>query len=371
MSISSPPTSSRSSPPSHTSGSSVLPTPASPCLAAPVEPREFTRITSKPAWMQDFICSSISPHTQPSFLSLTPLHKCFVGSSSNLQESRTYTQAVRKPEWMEAMNLELLALENNHTREVIPLPPGKRAIGCKWVYKLKMKDDGSVERCKVRLVAKGFSQVKGSGVDFVALLIYVDDVLLAGPSSTLLLQVKTYLDDMFTIKDLGAAKFFLSLQIARYDASLCLHQAKYIHDIVFDVGLLHDKCTTTPLPPGLKLSQDSGALMSDPSLYRRLNAALHVVLYLKRSSAFGLSFPSSNSFQLRTFFDTDWVSCSDSRKSLTGFFIFLGDALISWKTKKQETVSRSSAEVEYRSMAASFCELQWLSYLLRDFGLPI
>ncbi|KAL0360353.1 UNVERIFIED_CONTAM: putative mitochondrial protein [Sesamum radiatum] len=69
--------------------------------------------------------------------------------------------------------------------------------------------------------------------------------------------------------------------------------------------------------------------------------------------------------------DADWAICSDSRKSLTGFCIFLGSSLISWKTKKQSTVSCSSVKAEYRSLGSAACELKWISYILTDLGVSV
>ena len=76
-----------------------------------------------------------------------------------------FHQAVSYPHWDEAMKVELDAMETNNTWSIVPLPPDKHSIGCKWVYKIKFKSDATVERYKARLVAKGYTQQEG--VDFL------------------------------------------------------------------------------------------------------------------------------------------------------------------------------------------------------------
>jgi hypothetical protein len=77
-------------------------------------------------------------------------------------------------------------------------------------------------------------------------------------------------------------------------------------------------------------------------------------------------FPRASSLCLSGYSDDDWAGCLDSRRSISGQCFFLGTSLISWRTKKQLTVSRSSSEAEYRALGAATCELQWLLYLLKD-----
>ncbi|KAL0430697.1 UNVERIFIED_CONTAM: Retrovirus-related Pol polyprotein from transposon RE2 [Sesamum radiatum] len=456
----------------NTSPTSISPAPT------PLPSRRSTRVSVKPSWMTDFYCQLNCTTSTYMFTGFSSAYTCFVASLSALQEPRSYKKAAFRKEWTEAMNAEILALERNQTWEITKLPPRKKAIGCKWVFRLKLKEDGTVDRYKARLVAKGYTQVegvdyvesfspvakavtvrlllavaaaqnweihqldvnnaflhghldeeifmtppegyqvaegsqschdhclftKGSQSDFVALLVYVDDVLVVSPSLNLITAIKQYLDELFTIKDLGVARYFLGLQIARSTAGLSLTQSKYIHDILSDTGLLDAKSVTTPLPQGVKLCAESGSFLPDPEPYRRLidrllylgftrpdisygiqqlsqfllhpctghwAAALHLVRYLKGTPHTGLFFPSSSSFEVRAYCDADWVSCLDTRRSISGFCIFLGSARVSWKSKKRATVSRSPAEVEYRSLAATVCELQWVSYILPSLGVSL
>ena len=102
-----------------------------------------------------------------------------------------------------------------------------------------------------------------------------------------------------------------------------------------------------------------------------LTAAHHLLRYLKARPGQGLFFPTSSSLQLRAFSDAGWASYADSRRSVTGFCVFLGESLISWKSKKQTTVARSSAEAEYRALAATTSELVWIKQLLLDFHITL
>ncbi|KAJ0493281.1 putative RNA-directed DNA polymerase [Helianthus annuus] len=93
--------------------------------------------------------------------------------------------------------------------------------------------------------------------------------------------------------------------------------------------------------------------------------------YLKGAPGAGLMFKKGDRFELSAYADFDWAKCIDSRRSVTGFCIFLGNSLISWKSKKQSVVSRSSAEAEYRSMCAALCEIMWLVNILQELQVKV
>ncbi|KAL0423503.1 UNVERIFIED_CONTAM: Retrovirus-related Pol polyprotein from transposon RE2 [Sesamum radiatum] len=346
--------------------------------------RRSSRQGTKPCWMNDFVCSSSHDvDGSPKVASITPSHYAVMTVISTLQEPKSYLEANNSPEWRLAMQVEINALEANQTWEITPLPPDKMPIGCRWVFKLKLKADGSIDRYKARLVAKGYNQIEGidynesfspvaksvtvrlffaiaaasnwhihqmdvnnaflhgyleeeiymsppdgyclppghvcrlkrslyglkqasrqwnqefttqivafgfiqskhdyclftkkSGDSFLVLLLYVDDILVAGTSAELITEVKNYLDRVFTIKDLGVAKYFLGLEVARSPQGIVVTQTKYIKDIVTDTGLANARDATTPLPPGIKFTGSAGAKLPHPDVYRLLIGRL---LYL-------------------------------------------------------------------------------------------
>ncbi|GJR31677.1 RNA-directed DNA polymerase [Tanacetum coccineum] len=172
----------------------------------------------------------------------------------------------------------------------------------------------------------------------------------------------------------------------------------------FNMCLTAANLNLSPLPTNLKLSLDKGSPLPDPATYRRLvgrllyltmtrpdisyvvqhlsqfvsspkdvylQAAIHLLKYLKGSISKGIFFTVQPYLKKTGFSDADYASCLMTRKSLTGYCIFLGHSLVSWKTKKQAIVSRSSTEAEYRNIATTTCELLWLSFLLKDLHIPV
>jgi hypothetical protein len=101
-----------------------------------------------------------------------------------------------------------------------------------------------------------------------------------------------------------------------------------------------------------------------------LVAVRRIIRYLLGSSSRGLFYPAGSSIRIVAFSDTDWAGCPDTRCSITGWYMFLGDSLISWKSVKQDRVSKSSTESEYRAMSAACSEAVWLRGLLAEIGFP-
>jgi len=96
-------------------------------------------------------------------------------------------------------------------------------------------------------------------------------------------------------------------------------------------------------------------------------ATIRILKYIKGTLSLGLFFSSNTSAHLKAFCDSDWGTRSDSRQSVTGFSVYLGNSLISWKSKKQGTISKSYCEAEHRAMTTVTYEIQWLTYLIQDF----
>nr|XP_016515674.1 PREDICTED: uncharacterized mitochondrial protein AtMg00810-like [Nicotiana tabacum] len=211
-------------------------------------------------------------------------------------------------------------------------------------------------------------------------MVYVDDISLAGDNGQVIADLEAFLDQQFRIKDRSSVHYFLGLEVSLVEGGYVVHQHKYTTDLLSEFHCLDAKPVTTPLVPQNKLHIDSSDPISDPSTYRRLIGKLNFLQHTKPDISFfvqhlseflGILLSSSSDFTLKAYSDSDWAACPISRRSVTGYFILLGDSHVSWKSKKHPTVSLSSAEAEYRELKHVVAEVSWLLRLLANVGLSI
>ncbi|XP_019177741.1 PREDICTED: uncharacterized protein LOC109172946 [Ipomoea nil] len=334
---------------------------------------------------------------------------------------RTFLALVVARGWdIQQLDLNNSFLHGDLEEEVyMVLPPGfqtsKSNQVCRLLrslYGLKQESRQWNAKLTKALQDNGFHQssadpslfTKQSEHSFTALLVYVDDILVAGTNPNQIKELKHFLDRSFKIKDLGALIYFLGIEAFRNTEGINIYQRKYTLEILQENGFLEAKPAKTPSVPGQRLTSLEGNLLAQPEVFRRsvgkllyltntrpnityavqqlsqfvdkprdthLVAAHRVLRYLKASPGKGLFYPSNPHIKLQGFSDSEWATCVENRKSITGFCIYLGNSLISWKTKKQATVSRSSSEVEYKALASTTCEIQWLLYIIADMKVKV
>ncbi|RVW34837.1 Retrovirus-related Pol polyprotein from transposon RE1 [Vitis vinifera] len=381
----------------------------------------------------------------------------------------------------EAVQDEIDALEKNGTWTITDLPVGKRPVGCKWIFTIKYKADGSVERFKARLVARGFTQsygidyqetfapvaklntirillslavnqdwclqqldiknvflngdleeevymeippgfeesmaknqvcklqkslyglkqsprawfdrftktvlklgykqgqadhtlfVKKSHAGKLAILIvYVDDIILSGNDMGELQNLKKYLLEEFEVKDLGNLKYFLGMEVARSRKGIVVSQRKYILDLLKETGMLGCKPIDTPMNSQKKLGIEKemsavSQFMHSPT-EEHMEAVYRILRYLKMTPGKGLFFRKTENRDTKVYSDADWVGNIIDRRSTSGYCSFVWGNLVTWRSKKQSVVARSSAEAEDRALAQGICEGIWIKRVLSELG---
>ncbi|CAM8900631.1 unnamed protein product [Rhodiola kirilowii] len=308
-----------------------------------------------------------------------------------------------------------------HEKVYMLTPPGfysaekQQGLVCKLhksIYGLKQASRQWFSRFSDSLIAFGFQQsledyslfTLKKDNQFIILLVYVDDVVLTGTSPTLINQIKEFIHHKFRIKDLGHLKYFLGIEVARSKEGIFINQRKYALDILADHSFTDSKPVKTPLETKHGLSHSTSHPTSDPTIYRKLvgkliyltitrpdlafavhtlsqfmatptvdhlKSAHRLLRYIKLAPAQGILFSATSNLRLTGYCDADWASCPITRRSVTGYCMLLGSSVVSWKTRKQAVVSRSSAESEYCSMASACSEIVWLTRLLTDMNIPV
>jgi len=444
-----------------------------------------------------------------SYSRLSPAYRAFVASLQTVPIPRDWKCAKQDPKWNAAMKEEMHALQKNKTWELVPLPKGKKAVGCKWVFTVKQNPKGKVDRYKARLVAKGYSQTYGIDYDetfapvakmgtvrtliscavnfgwplhqmdvknaflhgdlqeevymeippgfansqtvgkvcrlkkslyglkqsprawfdrfrravcdmgytqcngdhtvfykhrktFITIMaVYVDDIVITGDDVEEIKCLKENLGRAFEVKDLGPLRYFLGIEIARSPKGIVLSQRKYVLDLLTETGMLGCRPCSTPIDKNYQASARSGDPVNRETYQRLVGRLIYlchtrpdisyavsvvsrymhdprtghmevvyrILRYLKGTPGRGLWFRKNGHLDLEGYCDADWASNKDDRRSTSGYCVFVGGNLVSWRSKKQAVVARSTAEAEYRAMALSVCEMMWLKGLLKELRL--
>ncbi|GJV86516.1 ribonuclease H-like domain-containing protein [Tanacetum coccineum] len=241
------------------------------------------------------------------------------------------------------------------------------------------------------------------GSEVAYLLLYVDDIILTASSTALLQQLIDSLHREFDMTDLEALNYFLGISDVRYSTCLFLSQRKYALQLLERVHTVNCNPFRTPVDTESKLGPD-GVPVQDPTMYRSLAGGLQyltftrldlsyavqkiylymhdprephlaalkrILLYVQGTLDLGLNLYASSTTSLVGYIDADWAGCPSTRRSTSGYCVFLGDNLLSWSGKRQHTLSRSSAEAEYRGVANVVAETAWLRNLLCELHSPL
>ncbi|GJS50908.1 ribonuclease H-like domain-containing protein [Tanacetum coccineum] len=281
----------------------------------------------------------------------------------------------------------------------------------KSLYGLKQAPRAWFQRFSSYVIRAGFYHSKTDsslfifhkGPDTAYLLLYVDDIILTASSTSLLQRIISLLHAEFAMTDLGPLNYFLGISATRTTSGIFLSQTKYATEILEQAQMLNCNPCRTPIDTEKKLGPE-GSPVTDPTLYRslagslqyltftrpdlsyavqqlclymhdprepHLNAMKRVLCYLRGTTDLGLQLFRSTTSQLIAYSYADWAGCPATCQSTSGYCVFLGDNLLTWSSKRQDTLSHSSAEAEYRGVANAVAETSWIRNLLCELHTPL
>ncbi|RVW80769.1 Retrovirus-related Pol polyprotein from transposon RE1 [Vitis vinifera] len=309
----------------------------------------------------------------------TPIR--FALSFSSVSIPKDYQEAIQNHNWKKAMDKEMSALLTRGTWDLVPLLEGVHPAACRWIFTVKYSPNGFIERYKARLVAKGYTQTQVNK-DWLMCQLDIKNTFLYG-DMTKEQSPRAWFD-----------KFSQVVFVARFRRSQADHSVfvphssssivvlivyvedilvrKYAADLLQETGLLGAKPADVPMEPNLDLWKEDEDF-EDSAWYRRLVGKL-IYLTVTRPNIVHVVGLISQFMEKpkKCHWEAAYVNYAGNkgdRKSTSSYCTFVGGNLVTWKSKKQIVVSRSSVEAEYCAMAHTTCELIWLKALPEDFGI--
>eukprot|EP00253_Pinus_taeda_P006307 PITA_06307 len=233
------------------------------------------------------------------------------------------------------MQKEYDALIKNGTWKLVDPPLGTKPIGYKWVYKNKYKVDGSLDKHKSKLVAKGNNE------SYIAF-------------------IKKELRKGFEMTDLGYVHYYLGIEVTQHPKSIFLSQKKYIGDLLNRFGMIECNHLTTPMEQNLKLTSIEGKEFEDATKYRQLVGSLNYLTTTRPDILFVVGILSR--FMQKPYFDGN----KETGVPTLGYAMSLGSGVVSWRSRKQSVPEDSTTEAEYVAAAEATKEIVWLRKILED-----
>ncbi|KAJ9562397.1 hypothetical protein OSB04_007557 [Centaurea solstitialis] len=282
----------------------------------------------------------------------------------------------------------------------------------KALYGLKQAPRAWYDTLSTFLLSKGFVRGKIDSTLFLKkypkhillVQIYVDDIIFGSTNPKLCEKFELLMKSEYKMSMMGELTFFLGLQIKQSEKGIFINQGKYVHEMLKKFDLTSCTPMKTPMAPPLSLDKDSKGKPVDVTLYRgmigsllyltasrpdimystclcaryqaepkesHLTAVKRIFRYLKGTPNMGLWYSKDSGFDLTAYSDSDFAGCKIDRKSTTGGCHLLGGKLVSWTSKKQNSVSTSTAEAEYVAARICCAQVLWLRNQLQDYDIQL
>jgi hypothetical protein len=275
----------------------------------------------------------------------------------------------------------------------------------KALYGLKQAPRAWYEKLRDFLLSKGFKMgkvdttffTKKIGNNLFVLQIYVDDIIFGSTNQEFCEEFGEMMASELEISMIGELSFFLGLQIKQLNNGTFVSQGKYIKDMIKKFGMDEAKSIHTPMGNNGHLDLDTSGDMVNQKLYQSMIGSLlyvtasrpdvmfsvcmcarfqaspkatkRILRYLKHTPNVGLWYPKGSQFELIGYSDSYYVGCKVDRKSTSGTCQLLGRSLVSWSSKKQNSVALSMAEAEYISVVNCCAQVLWMRATLLDYGI--